>query len=323
MNFQYGFFVDHTNSGFSWLSLIGPALQVVLGGIAAIWLASYKAQLDAQADARKLEQDSSVADHKGDIERMLQTHESEMKKQQARYSWELAQQAKDYESRLQQIAFRNQTKFVQIHLTRIKIIADLYTHIHETKRKLQDLSLGENADDANTMYHAYKEAYLPMVQYFDANRLYFPKSLEEMLNGTFTKFSLTATGYKFAGTFYDNEVKSGKWHDKAEALAGELQAAPYARPIKRSWHVRAAYGIPVPLHGPWVPPHVSVQRRAAAWMAWHRLQSGYARRDGAESNLEGVFPHGREIHRLRGCEVVSGLQCAEMGIVESARARMM
>jgi hypothetical protein len=99
-------------------------------------LARYKAQLDGQADERKAKQDASSADHEADIKRMLQAHDSEMRKQQLRF-----------EDELRKFAFENQTIFAALHKERMPVVSQFQKLIVEVRDKFTLARAGVGAQD--------------------------------------------------------------------------------------------------------------------------------------------------------------------------------
>jgi hypothetical protein len=184
-------FVDQA-SGFPLNTLIGPALQLIIGGV-SVWVVTwYKGALDRDADEKKRAFDDASQARGGEISTMLQAHEKEMNKQQIAFQSELEAKAIEHKAALEQIAFRTQ----QLHLRRGKVIEDFHSLLLKTCKALEYLECSQNQETSSSRFEAFFVVNQELKAFERAKRLYFTIAFGGTIQRLFSLMDRTAEFYR-------------------------------------------------------------------------------------------------------------------------------
>jgi ABC-type nitrate/sulfonate/bicarbonate transport system ATPase subunit len=128
-------FVDQA-SGFPWNSLIGPALQLIIGGVSVCFVTWYKGTLDSDAEEKKRVFDVASQTREGEISIMLQAHKKEMDKQKTRY-----------EADLERVTLHFQAHYTYVAERRIKALETFLEELEKIRLSIRLDQPGFSNDD--------------------------------------------------------------------------------------------------------------------------------------------------------------------------------
>ena len=117
-----------------------------------------------------------------------------LRKNMERYKQEIDQKQAEFQANIDQMIFRNQIMFTELHKTRVEKISEVYQKLVRVERDLLSLVIFANEDNHSK---SLAESSISFYDYFVNNALYFSKPLADKIFNFFTKSLILSTSCQF------------------------------------------------------------------------------------------------------------------------------